>query len=78
MTKTTTIRTNIEDDVYKFINMTKTDIVLNAIIFYFDEDEEHMVPMVIDEVMNVDDTYKAFSANGCRYGIDGFYVMRYY
>ena len=78
MKKQITIITSIEDVEYKFIPMTKEDIQINATIFYFDEEQEVMQPMVIDEVMNKLDEFKAFSANGCRYGIDGFYVMRYY
>jgi len=79
MKKTITIFSKVENqEDYKFVEMSKEDIILNACIFYADEVSGKMLPMVIDEVLNEGDEFKAFSANGCRLGTDGFYVMRYY
>jgi len=78
MTRTVTIYTKIEDEEYKFISMTKDDIRVGNVIFYLEEDNGLMSPHVIDTVLNKEDKWKAFSANGCRYGIEDFYVMRYY
>jgi len=78
MKKTEVIRGKIDDREYKFVSMSISDIVINATVFCVDEEDEVMTPMVIDEILNITDEFKAFSANGCRCGIDGMYVMRYY
>jgi len=78
MTKTITIHTKIENEEYKFVSMIEDDIRIGNVIFYLEEDTELMSPHVIDEVLNKKDKWKAFSANGCRYGIESFYIMRYY
>lgn len=68
----------IEGGIYRFQPLEKKHIHLEATIFYYDKESSVFEPMVIDEVYNLDDEFKAFSANGCRYGLNGFYVMKYY
>jgi len=63
--KWTTIRTSIQPKNSKFQSVTKKDIVLDQCLFFFDEDEGYMIPVVIEAVSDL-----GFIASGCNYSFD--------
>lgn len=78
MKKEVTIRTNIQGGDYDFISLKPNDIKKNTTIFFFNEESEEMIPVVINEIYNLDDEFKTFSIDECEYGIDCLYQMKYY
>ena len=53
---------------------TPRDIVVDAIIWVPDIDEEFAYWHLIEEVYSPSDPYKGYCAGGCRYGLDGAFV----
>lgn len=45
----------------------------NTVFLVGDGDELHR--MIVEEVLQPNDPYKAFMFDGCRYGLDGLYVL---
>ncbi len=55
---------------------TPRDIVLNNIIFYYEQDGEQYWK-IIKEIISPNDSFKAYCAeDGCRYGLDGARVRK--
>lgn len=53
---------------------TPTDIVVDAVLWYPDNDEGHPKWCIVDEVRDPGDAFKAFISDGCRYGLEGCFV----
>lgn len=47
---------------------TAQDIAVGQVVWYR-EDSSHW--LIVDEVLNPSDSFKAFLSDGCRYGLDG-------
>lgn len=49
--------------------------VFEGNIVFLVADENKLIRMVVEEVLNPSDDFKAFMFDGCRYGLDGLYVV---
>jgi len=54
---------------------TAANIIEGSIIWYVTDDELQTCWVIVEEVLNPSDEFKAFCADdGCRYGLDGAYI----
>lgn len=63
------------DEIGLFRPATELDIVVGKVV-YLIGDDDYLYRKVIEEVLDPDDPWKAFSADdGCRYGLEDLYVL---
>lgn len=72
--KSITVRVNLKDvDVFR--PAFSGDIYEDNVVFLVG-DGSQLIRMVIEEVIDPYSEFKAFTFDGCRYGLDGLYVLR--
>lgn len=71
--KSTIVKVNLED-IGLFRPAFSGDIYEYNVVFLVGNGSK-LIRMVIEEVINPDSEFKAFTFDGCRYGLDGLYVL---
>lgn len=71
--KSTIVKVNLKD-IGLFRPAFSGDIYEHNVVFLVG-DGSKLIRMVIEEVINPDSEFKAFTFDGCRYGSKGLYVL---